>query len=383
LTKSLQQKLHFLFAKLIILKKRLFNKKRFASLPNQYLQQNTQTLTFATQFLIKYMQKITAAITAVGGYAPETKLTNFDLEKMVDTNDEWIRTRTGITERRILKEPGKGSSDMAVPAIQQILDKRGIAATDIDCIICATVTPDHVFPATANLIADKLGATNAFGFDLAAACSGFLYALTTGASFIESGRYKNVIVVGADKMSAIVDYTDRNTCILFGDAAAAVLLEPNTEGFGVQDSLLRSDGSGAKFLHMKAGGSVKPASIETVMGKEHFAYQEGQSVFKFAVKGMADVSAELLEKNNLTGDDIAWLVPHQANLRIIDATANRMGLPKEKVMININKYGNTTAATIPMCLVEWESQLKKGDNIVLAAFGGGFTWGATLVKWAY
>ena len=329
------------------------------------------------------MTKISAAITAVGGYVPETKLTNFDLEKMVDTNDEWIRTRTGISERRILKEPGKASSDLAVPAIQEILRKKNIDASEIDCIICATVTPDMVFPATANIIGDKLGATNAFGFDLNAACSGFLFALTTGATYIESGRYKKVIVVGADKMSAITDYTDRNTCILFGDASAAVLLEPNFEGFGIQDSLLKSDGSGAKFLHMKAGGSLKPASVETVMAKEHFAYQEGQSVFKFAVKGMADVSAELLERNKLTGDDIAWLVPHQANLRIVDATANRMGLSKDKVMINIEKYGNTTAATIPLCLWEWESKLKKGNNLVLAAFGGGFTWGAIYLKWAY
>jgi 3-oxoacyl-[acyl-carrier-protein] synthase-3 len=302
---------------------------------------------------------------------------------MVETNDEWIRTRTGIEERRILKEPGKGSSDMAVPAVQEILRKKNLDARDIDCLICATVTPDMVFPATANIICDKIGATNAWGFDVSAACSGFLYALTTGASFIESGRYKKVVVVGVDKMSAIVDYTDRNTCVLFGDGAGAVLLEANTEGYGILDSLLRSDGSGRQYLHMKAGGSVKPASIETVMAKEHFAYQEGQAVFKFAVKGMADVSAELLERNNLTGDDIAWLVPHQANLRIIDATANRMGLSKDKVMINIQRYGNTTAATIPLCLWEWESKLNKGDNIVLAAFGGGFTWGATWVKWAY
>jgi len=329
------------------------------------------------------MSKITAAITAVGGYVPETKLTNFDLEKMVDTNDEWIRSRTGISERRILREPGKGTSDLAVPAIQEILKKKNLDPAEIDCIICATVTPDMVFPATANIISDKIGATNAFSFDLNAACSGFLFALTTGASYIESGRYKKVIVVGADKMSAIVDYTDRNTCIIFGDGAAAVLLEANTEGYGIQDSLLKSDGSGAKFLHMKAGGSLKPATVESVLAKEHYAFQEGQSVFKFAVKGMADASAELLERNNLTGDDIAWLVPHQANLRIIDATANRMGLAKEKVMINISKYGNTTAATIPLCLWEWESQLNKGDNLVFAAFGGGFTWGATLVKWGY
>ncbi len=328
-------------------------------------------------------KKITAAITAVGGYVPEDKLTNFDLEKMVDTNDEWIRTRTGISERRILKGEGLGSSDMGAPAVLELCSKKGLDPMEIDCLICCTVTPDMVFPATANIICDKIGAKNAFGFDLQAACSGFLYGLTTGASFIESGRYKKVVVVGVDKMSAIVDYQDRATCIIFGDGAGAVLLEPNEEGLGIQDSILRSDGSGSQFLHMKAGGSKKPASIETVLAREHYAYQEGQAVFKFAVKGMADVSAELLERNNLTGDDVAWLVPHQANLRIIDATANRMGLPKEKVMINIQKYGNTTAGTIPLCLWEWESQLKKGDNIVLAAFGGGFTWGATLVKWAY
>ena len=328
-------------------------------------------------------KKITAAITAIGGYVPEDKLTNFDLEKMVDTNDEWIRSRTGISERRILKGEGLGSSDMGAPAVQELCKKRGIDPLEIDCLICCTVTPDMVFPATANIICDKIGAKNAFGFDLQAACSGFLYGLTTGASFIESGRYKKVVVVGVDKMSSIVDYQDRATCIIFGDGAGAVLLEPNEEGYGIQDSILRSDGSGAQFLHMKAGGSKKPASIDTVMAREHYAYQEGQAVFKFAVKGMADVSAELLERNNLTGDDVAWLVPHQANLRIIDATANRMGLPKEKVMINIQKYGNTTAGTIPLCLWEWESQLKKGDNIVLAAFGGGFTWGATLVKWGY
>ena len=329
------------------------------------------------------MSKITAAITAVGGYVPETKLTNFDLEKMVDTNDEWIRSRTGISERRILKEPGKGSSDMAVPAIEEILRKKNLDPKEIDCIICATVTPDMVFPATANIIADKIGATNAWGYDLSAACSGFLFALSSGAMYIESGRFKKVIVVGVDKMSAIVDYTDRTTCIIFGDGAGAVLLEASEDGLGIQDCILKSDGSGRHYLHMKAGGSVKPATAETVAAREHFAYQEGQAVFKFAVKGMADVSAELLERNNLTGDDIAWLVPHQANLRIIDATANRMGLDKEKVMINIQKYGNTTAATLPLCLWDWENQLKKGDKIVLAAFGGGFTWGATLLTWAY
>lgn len=328
-------------------------------------------------------QKITAAITAVAGWVPEDRLTNFDLEKMVDTNDEWIRTRTGISERRILKGEGLATSDMVSPAVLDLCKNRGIDPKEIDCLIVATVTPDMVFPATANIVCDKIGASNAWGFDLSAACSGFLFALSTGASFIETGRYKKVVVAGADKMSSIIDYTDRNTCVLFGDGAACVLLEANDEGYGIQDSILRTDGAGRNFLHMKAGGSLKPASIETVTNKEHFAYQEGQQVFKFAVKGMADVSAELLEKNNLTGEDIAWLVPHQANLRIIDATANRMGLPKEKVMINIGKYGNTTAATIPLCLWEWEKQLHKGDNIVLAAFGGGFTWGATWIKWAY
>lgn len=326
---------------------------------------------------------IKAAITCVGGYVPETKLTNFDLEKMVDTNDEWIRSRTGISERRILREPGKASSDMAVKAIEEILRKKNLDPLEIDCIICATVTPDMIFPATANIIGDKLGAKNAFGFDLGAACSGFLFALNTGAAFVETGKYKKVIVVGVDKMSSIIDYTDRATCIIFGDGAGAVLLEPNNEGNGVMDAIMKSDGSGRDYLHIKAGGSLKPASVESVMAREHYAFQDGQPVFKFAVKGMADVSADLLEKNNLTGDDIAWLVPHQANLRIIDATANRAGIPTEKVMINIHKYGNTTAATIPLCLWEWESKLNKGDNLILAAFGGGFTWGAAWVKWAY
>jgi 3-oxoacyl-[acyl-carrier-protein] synthase-3 len=328
-------------------------------------------------------QKITAAITAVGGYVPEDRLTNFDLEKMVDTNDEWIRTRTGISERRILKGEGKGTSDMVVPAIQQLCEKRGIDPLEIDAIIVGTVTPDMMFPSTANLVCHKLGAKNAWGFDLLAACSGFLYSLTTGASLIESGRYKKVVVVGADKMSSIINYNDRATCIIFGDGAGAVLLEPSTEGHGVLDSILRSDGSGGNYLNMKAGGSLRPASHETVDNNEHFAYQEGQAVFKFAVKGMADVSAELLERNKLTGDDIAWLVPHQANKRIIDATADRMGLSHDKVMLNIQHFGNTTAATIPLCLWEWEKQLKKNDNLVLAAFGGGFTWGATLIKWGY
>ena len=329
------------------------------------------------------MEKITAAITSVGGYVPEYILTNEILATMVDTNDEWIKSRTGVSERRILKGEGLASSDMGVEAVKNILEKKGISPDEIDCVICATVTPDMLFPATANIICDKAGIKNAFSYDVNAACSGFLFALTTGTAFIESGRYKKIIVVGADKMSSIVDYTDRTTCILFGDGAGAVLLEPSVDENGIKDSLLKSDGSGKPFLHMKAGGSFKPSTIETVMAKEHYIYQEGQSVFKFAVKGMADVSYELMQRNNLTGDDIAWLVPHQANLRIIDATANRMGLPKEKVMINIQKYGNTTAATIPLCLWDWESQLKKGDNLILAAFGGGFTWGATWVKWAY
>ncbi len=328
-------------------------------------------------------KKISAAITATGAYLPEYRLTNAELETMVDTSDEWIKTRTGVEERRILKGANKGVSEMAIPAVLELCKKRGIDPIEIDCLVCCTVTPDMTFPATANIITYKIGATNAFGFDLSAACSGFLFGVTTGAAFIESGRYKKVVIVGTDKMSGIVDYSDRTTCVLFGDAAAAILLEPNEEGYGVQDSLLKTDGIGIEYLKMVAGGSKKPASIDTVMAKEHYIYQEGPQVFKFAVKGMADVSYELLERNKLTGDDIAWLVPHQANKRIIDATANRMGLSMDKVMINIQRYGNTTSATIPLCLWEWEKQLKKGDNIVLAAFGGGFTWGATLVKWAY
>jgi 3-oxoacyl-[acyl-carrier-protein] synthase III len=326
---------------------------------------------------------IKAAITAVGGYVPEFRLTNKILETMVETDDEWIKSRTGVEERRILKGEGKGTSDLGAPAILDLCNKKGLDPLEIDCIICCTVTPDMTFPATANIIGDKIGAKNAFSFDLGAACSGFLYGLSMGAALVETGKYKKVIVVGADKMSSIIDYTDRTTCILFGDGAGAVLLEPDTEGFGIQDSILKADGSGAKYLHMKAGGSVKPATVDTVAAKEHFVYQEGQAVFKFAVVGMADVSYELLQRNNMTGDDIAWLVPHQANKRIIDATANRIGLPAEKVMLNIQRYGNTTSGTIPLCLWEWEKQLKKGDNIVLAAFGGGFTWGAALIKWAY
>lgn len=329
------------------------------------------------------MQKITAAITAVGGYVPEYRLTNAILETMIDTNDEWIKTRTGVEERRILKGEGLATSDLCVPAVLELCKKRGIDPSEIDCMICATVTPDMFFPATANIVCHEIGAVNAWGFDLSAACSGFLFALTTGAGLVESGRYKKVVIVGSDKMSAITDYTDRTTCILFGDGAGAVLLEPSADENGVLDSLLKTDGSGRDFLYMKAGGSLKPASIETVQAKEHYIYQAGPQVFKAAVKGMADAAFDLLERNNLTGDDIAWLVPHQANKRIIDATANRMGLSHDKVMLNIQRYGNTTAATIPLCLWDWEKQLKKGDKLVFAAFGGGFTWGATLVTWAY
>jgi 3-oxoacyl-[acyl-carrier-protein] synthase-3 len=323
-----------------------------------------------------------AAITAVAGYVPEDLLTNADLEKMVDTNDEWIVSRTGIRQRHILKDPTKATSDMGAEAVKTLCEKRGIDPTEIDLLICATVTADMPFPATANLITDKVGATNAWGWDLNAACSGFLFALTTGAQFIESGKHKKVVIVGADKMSSIIDYTDRTTCVLFGDAAAAVLLEPHEE-FGVQDSLLKTDGSGVNYLRQKAGGSLHPPTHETIDAKEHFVFQDGQPVFKAAVKGMADVSYEIMERNNLAPEDVAWLVPHQANLRIIDATQRRMGLPHEKVMINIQDYGNTTAATIPLCLRDWESQLKAGDNLVLAAFGGGFTWGAVYLKWAY
>ena len=336
-----------------------------------------------THDLCLMTQKISAAITAVSGYVPEDILSNRDLEKLVDTNDEWIRTRTGISERRILKGLNKGTSDLCVPAVLRICEKRGIEPSEIDCIIIGTVTPDMLFPSTANLVCEKVGAVNAWGFDLLAACCGFLYSLTTGASLIESGRYKKVVVLGADKMSSIVDYSDRSTCIIFGDGAGAVLLEPNFEGYGVKDSILRSDGSGKTHLHMKSGGSLSPATNETIARKEHYIYQEGQPVFKFAVTRMADVSEELLKRNKLSGDDIAFLVPHQANKRIIDATAQRIGLSEDKVMINIQRYGNTTAGTIPLCLADWESQLKKGDLLLLAAFGGGFTWGATLVKWGF
>ncbi|MFK7970027.1 MAG: beta-ketoacyl-ACP synthase III [Bacteroidia bacterium] len=323
-----------------------------------------------------------AAITAVGGFVPEYRLTNAELETMVDTNDQWIRERTGIIERRILKD-GKATSDMAAEAILDMLKKTDTKPEEIDMIIVATVSPDYVFPATANIVADKIGAPQAWGYDLEAACSGFLFALQTGAQFINSGLYTKVVIVGADMMSARLDYTDRNTCILFGDGAGAVLLEPDTSGNGIQDAILRSDGSGAQYLVQKAGGSKHPSTRDYITEKDHYVYQEGRTVFKFAVKGMADVTAELMEKNNLTSDDITYLVPHQANKRIIDATAKRAGLPEEKVMVNIQRYGNTTAGTIPLCLWEWEDKLKKGDNLLLSAFGGGFTWGSIWLKWAY
>jgi len=329
------------------------------------------------------MEKIRAAITAVGGYLPEDILSNKDLEKLVDTNDEWILSRTGIKERRILKDPTKATSDMAAEAVKEILRKKNLDPKDIDLIIVGTVTPDMSFPSTANIVADKVGAINSFSFDISAACSGFLYALVTGQRFIESGAYKKVIVVGADKMSSIVDYTDRSTCIIFGDGAGAVLLESTTEEVGVMDSILKSDGSGKEFLHLKAGGSLKPASIQTLENKEHFIYQDGKHVFKFAVTNMADVSYEIMKRNNLTAEDVAWLVPHQANLRIINATADRMNLSMDKVMVNIQNYGNTTAGTLPLCLWDWEKKLNKGDNIILSAFGGGFTWGSVYLKWAY
>ncbi len=329
------------------------------------------------------MNKIRAAITAVGHHVPEKVLTNFDLEKMVDTNDEWIRTRTGIRERRVFE--GGATSDLALPAVQMVLKNRGISAEEIDVIIFATVTPDMFFPATACVLQEKIGAKKAWGFDISAACSGFVYALTMGTQFIETGAHKKVLVIGADKMSSIMDYSDRNTAILFGDGAGAVLLEPsNDPQLGVIDHKLYSDGSGGQFLYMKGGGSLNPPTHETIDQKMHYLVQDGKSVFKVAVMGMADVSAEIMQRNNLSGDQVDWLVPHQANLRIIDATAERMGLDKSKVMINIDKYGNTTAATIPLCLSEWHhaGKIAKGQNLVLASFGAGYTWGAVYVKWA-
>jgi 3-oxoacyl-[acyl-carrier-protein] synthase III len=322
----------------------------------------------------------TAAITALGHYLPKDKLTNADLEEMVNTSDAWILERTGISERRILKHGA--TSDMAIAAVNELLERRGIQAEEIDMLICATVTPDHVFPATANIITAAVRAGNAWGFDLEAACSGLLYGLVIGSKFIETGTHQKVVVVGADKMSSIVDYSDRNTCVLFGDGCGALLLEPNEEGLGILDSSLHSDGNGKKHLHMVAGGSRKPPSIETVQNREHYVYQEGINVFKFAVTKMADVCAEVMARNKLTSDDIAFLVPHQANKRIIDACAERMGVGAEKVMVNIQRYGNTTGGTIPLCLWDWQDQLKKGDNLILAAVGGGFTWGAIYLKWA-
>ncbi len=329
------------------------------------------------------MGKIKAAITGIHAWLPEYRLTNDELATMVDTSDEWIMQRIGIKERRILKKPDTGSSYMGAKAVKGLLEKTGTSPEEVDLVIATGVTPDMVFPANANVIADKVGIKNGFGFDVNAACSGLIYTLQTAALYVESGNYKKVIVVGTDKMSAITDYTDRTTCPLFGDAGTALLLEPATGDVGIIDHKFYTDGLGRHHLHMKAGGSKRPASIETVKNREHFVFQEGQAVFKFAVTKMADVSVELMEKHHLTGDDLAYLVPHQANMRIIDATARRMNLPRDKVMINIERYGNTTSATIPLCLWEWEDKLKKGDNVILTAFGGGFTWGAVYLKWAY
>ncbi len=329
------------------------------------------------------MKKIRAAITGVGGYVPDYILTNKELETMVETNDEWIVSRTGVKERRILKGENQGVSVMGIAAVKDLIKKTGIDPKEIDLLIFATITADMTFPATANIVATEVGAVNAFSYDLAAACSGFIYGLSTGASFIESGRYKKVVVIGGDKMSAILDYTDRTTCIIFGDGAGCVLLEPTTDDVGVIDSIMRSDGSGECYLHMKAGGSRMPASHETVDKRLHYVYQEGSAVFKFAVKNMAEVAAQVAERNHLTSKDIQWLVPHQANKRIIDAASSRMGLSDEQVMMNIARYGNTTGGTIPLLLWDYEKKLKKGDNLIIAAFGGGFTWGALYVKWAY
>ena len=329
------------------------------------------------------MSNIRAAITGVQGFVPDYILTNKELESMVETNDEWILSRTGIKERRILKGENQGTSVLGIEAVKGLLKKTDTDPSEIDLIICATTTPDMLFPATANIIADKVGAKNAFGYDISAACSGFLFALVTGSQFIETGKYKKVIVIGADKMSSIVDYRDRATCIIFGDGAGAVLLEPTNDNVGIIDSILKTDGSGEAYLHMKAGGSRKPATAETLAANEHYVYQEGAAVFKFAVTNMAEVSAEIMSKNDLKSEEISWLVPHQANKRIIDATANRMGIGPDKVMLNIQKYGNTTSGTIPLCLWDYEPLLKKGDNLILSAFGGGFTWGSIYLKWAY
>jgi 3-oxoacyl-[acyl-carrier-protein] synthase-3 len=329
------------------------------------------------------MNKIHATITGIEAHVPDYILTNDELSKMVDTSDEWIMSRIGIKERRILKGEGKGTSEMAAIATEKLLKKTNTNPDDIDLIICSTITPDMIFPATSAIVADKVGIKNAFTFDLNAACSGYIFGLATAAAFIESGKYKKIILIGADKMSSITDYTDRKTCPLFGDAATATLIEPTTEDIGLIDQILGTDGSGRQFLYMKAGGSCYPATHQTVDNREHYLFQEGQIVFKFAVSIMADVSVEIMERNNIKPEDLAWLVPHQANMRIIDAVARRMNLPQEKVMINIQRYGNTTAATIPLCLWEWEKQLKKGDKLILSAFGGGFTWGALYLKWGY
>lgn len=327
------------------------------------------------------MTHIKASITGIQGYVPDYVLTNAELETMVATNDEWIVSRTGIKERRILKGEGLGSSHMGAEAVKGLLAKTGTGPEEIDLLICATTTPDFIFPCTANLICDMVGIRNVGSFDIQAACSGFIYALTLGSQFIETGKYKKIIVVGSDKMSAIVDYTDRKTCILFGDGAGAVLLEPDTEGNGILDSIIKSDGAGYPYLNQKAGGSRYPPTHETIDNRLHYVYQDGAQVFKFAVTNMADIAADIMERNGLNSTNVAWLVPHQANRRIIEATANRMGVGMDKVMMNIHKYGNTTAATIPLCLWDYESQLKKGDNLILAAFGGGFTWGAMYLKW--
>lgn len=326
---------------------------------------------------------LSAVITGVAGWVPKEKLTNEQLANMVDTSDDWITTRTGIKERRILKSVDKATAYMSSRAVQKLLKKTNTNPLDVDLIICATVTPDMLFPATACIISDLVGASNAFAFDVSAACSGFLFALKTGSAYIESGFCKKVIIIGADKMSSIIDYEDRKTCVIFGDGAGAVLLEPTKENVGIRDAILKVDGSGGEYLKMVAGGSLNPASLHTVKNKQHYVYQDGRVVFKFAVSRMADVAAEIMEKNKLSAKDIAWLVPHQANLRIIDATARRMGIEDDKIMINIQKYGNTTAGTIPLCLWEWEKKLNKNDNIILAAFGGGFTWGAIYLKWGY
>ena len=329
------------------------------------------------------MAKITAAITAVGKYVPDYILTNQELETMVDTNDEWITSRTGIKERRILKKEGEGTSYLAIKAAEDLISKNNINPEDIDLVIVATATPDMLVASTAVYTATKIGATNAFAYDLQAACSSFLYGMSTASSYIESGRYKKVLLIGADKMSSIIDYTDRATCIIFGDGAGAALFEPNEEGLGFQDEYLRSDGIGREFLKIDAGGSILPTSEETIKNNQHYVHQEGRTVFKFAVSNMADVSEKILERNNLTKETVNWLVPHQANKRIIEATANRIGLAEEKVMMNISKYGNTTSATLPLLLADYEKELKKGDNLIFAAFGGGFTWGAIYLKWAY